>query len=183
MMKTSRRKEKITEQQEKKTAEETKKVKKLKRIIEDKERKDRKNNIVIRGLRNEKKETKEVGKQFLEKEFGAGGKIKYIKTEGKEKRDVIIVEMEDWQAKEKIMKEKSKLRGRNIFIDHDMTKEEREVQRKLRERAGREREEGKKVKVGYRKIIVEGKIYIWNEEEEELREKENFGKAVRMERQ
>lgn len=54
------------------------------------------------------------------------------------------------------------------------------MQRKLRERAGREREEGRKVKVGYRKIIVEGKVYIWDEEEE-LREKENFGKAVRME--
>lgn len=79
----------------------------MKRIIEDKERKDRKKNIVIRGLRNEKEEAKEVGKEFLEKEFGAGGKIK---TEGKEKREVIIVEMEDWQAKEKIMKEKSKLR-------------------------------------------------------------------------
>lgn len=182
MMETWRKKEKIAEQQEKKTAEETKnEVKKLKRIIEDKERKDRKNNIVIRGLRNEKEEAKKVGKEFLEKEFGAGSKIKYIKTEGKEKREVIIVEMEDWQTKEKIMKEKSKLRGRNIYIDHDMTKEEREVQRKLRERAGREREEGKKVKVGYRKIIVEGKVYIWNEEEEELREKENFGKAVRME--
>lgn len=182
MMETWRKKEKIAEQQEKKTAEKTKnEVKKLKRIIEDKERKDRKNNIVIRGLRNEKEEAKKVGKEFLEKEFGAGGKIKYIKTEGKEKREVIIVEMENWQTKEKIMKEKSKLRGRNIFIDHDKTKEEREVQRKLRERAGREREEGRKVKVGYRKIIVEGKVYIWNDEEEELREKENFGKAVRME--
>lgn len=89
--------------------------------------------------------------------------------------------MEDWQTKEKIMKEKNKLRGRNIFIDHDMTKEEREEQRKLRKRAGREREEGRKVKVGYRKIIVEGKVYIWNDKEEEVREKENFGKAVRME--
>lgn len=78
------------------------------------------------------------------------------------------------------MKEKSKLRGRNIFIDHDMTKEEREVQRKMRESAKRKREEGKKVKIGYRKITVEGKVYIWNEEEEELREKENFGIAVRM---
>lgn len=99
---------------------------------------------MIRGLRNEKKEAKEVGKEFLEKELELGGKIKYIKIEGKEKREVIIVEMEDWQAKEKIMKEKSKLSGRNIFIDHEMTKEEREVQRKLREREQEKR--GKKAK-------------------------------------
>lgn len=86
MMETWRKKEKIAEQQEKKTAEETKnEVKKLKRIIEDKERKDRKNNIVIRGLRNEKEEAKKVEKEFLEKEFGAGGKIKYIKKKEKKK--------------------------------------------------------------------------------------------------
>lgn len=151
----------------------------LKRIIEDKEKKERKNNIVIRGLRKGKEDVKEVGTEFLE-EFGAGGKIKYMKMEGKEGREVVIVGIEDWQAKEKIMKEKSKLRGRNIFVDHDMTKEEREVQRKMRERARRKKEEGKKVKIGYRKITVEGKVYIWNEEEEELREKENFGIAVRM---
>lgn len=151
----------------------------LKRIIEDKEKKERKNNIVIRGLRKGKEDVKEVGTEFLE-EFGAGSKIKYIKMEGKEGKEVAIVGTEDWQAKEKIMKEKSKLRGRNIFIDHDMTKEEREVQRKMRERARRKREEGKKVKIGYRKITVKEKVYIWNKEEEELREKENFGIAVRM---
>lgn len=172
--------EKPEESQESKIVEETKKeVKKLKRIIEDKERKERKNNIVIRGLKNEKGEVKELGKEFLEKEFGMREKIKHIRTEGKEKREVLIVEMEDWQAKENIMMAKSRLKGRNIFIDHDLTKEEREVQRKLRERVGKEREAGKKAKVGYRKIIVEGRVYMWNEEEEELREKTYFGKAVK----
>lgn len=76
------------------------------------------------------------------------------------------------------MKKKSKLRGRNIFIDHDMTEEKREVQRKMRERTRGETEKGKRVKIGYRKIIIERKVYIWNEEEEEIREKENFGKTV-----
>ena len=58
------------------------------------------------------------------------------------------------------MREKSKQRGKNIFIDHDMTKKESEVQRKLRERAREEREKGKRVKIGYRKLIVEGKVYV-----------------------
>lgn len=66
------------------------------------------------------------------------------------------------------MKEKSKLKGRDIYIDHDLTKEERDIQRKLRERAKREREESKKVKIGYKKIIIEGKTYIWNEEAEDI---------------
>lgn len=37
---------------------------------------------MIRGLRKGKEDVKEVGTEFLE-EFGAGGKIKYIKMEGK----------------------------------------------------------------------------------------------------
>lgn len=181
MMETWKKKEKIIELQERKTIEETKnEVKKLKGIIEGKEKKERKNNIVIRGLRKDRKDIIELGTDFLEKEFGARERIKHIKTEGKEGREVVIVEMEDWQAKEKIMKEKNKLRGRNIFIDHDMTKEEREVQRKLREMARGEKGKGKRVKIGYRKIIIEGKVFVWNEKEEELREKENFEKAVMM---
>lgn len=94
---------------------------------------------MIRGLKNEKKDAMETGKEFVEKEFGMGGKIKHIRTEGK-KREVLIVKMENWQAKENIMIVKSRLRGRNIFIDHDLTKEEREIQRKLRERESKKGE-------------------------------------------
>lgn len=180
MMVTWREEVEKAESQGKMIMEESEKeVQKLKRMIENKERRERKNNIVIRGLWNEKKDVRSVGIDFIEKEFEAGDKVKHIRTVGKESREVIIVEMEDWQSKERIMKEKSKLRGRNIFIEHDLTREEREVQRKLREVARREREEGKMVKVGYRKLIVEGKVYkVWNEEKEEIREKENFGVAV-----
>ena len=81
----------------------------------------------------------------MEKEFGVGDKIKQVMREGKEGKEVIIIELEDWQTKEKIMREKSKLRGRNIFIDHDMTKKEREVQRKIEKEKGQERR-GKKIK-------------------------------------
>jgi len=152
-----------------KAAEETKKeVKKLKKILEDKERKERKNNIVIKGLKNVWKDPREVAKEFLGNEFRVNKNIKNIRKAGKEGKEVLIIEFEEWQEKEIIMKEKSKLKGRDIYIDHDLTKEERDIQRKLRERAKREREEGKKVKIGYKKIIIEGKTYIWNEEAEDI---------------
>jgi hypothetical protein len=45
------------------------------------------------------------------------------------------VEMEEWSGKEKVMKLKGKLRGKKktekIFIDNDITKPEREIQKKL----------------------------------------------------
>lgn len=108
-----------------------KEVMKLKKIMEEKERMERKNKIVIRGLKSEKKEVKEVGIDFLQKEFNAGNKVKNARKTGKELRAVIIIELENWQDKENIMKMKSKLRGRHIFIDHDLAMEEREVQRKF----------------------------------------------------
>jgi hypothetical protein len=42
-------------------------------------------------------------------------------------------------------------------------------QKKLREVAREERDRGKMVKIGYRKIQIIGEWFIWNEREEKLR--------------
>lgn len=54
------------------------------------------------------------------------------------------------------MKRKAKLGESRIFIDDDLTREEREIQRKLRERAKLERGKGKRFKIGPQKISIEG---------------------------
>jgi predicted nucleotide-binding protein (sugar kinase/HSP70/actin superfamily) len=54
-------------------------------------------------------------------------------------------------------------------IDDDLTKEERETQKKLREVAREERDTKKKVKIGYRKIQINGEWFIWDEREEKLK--------------
>lgn len=60
-----------------------------------------------------------------------------------------------------------------IWIEDDLTKEEREIQKQLREKAKEERTKGKKVKVGkgYMKIFIEDYVYIWNEKGRRLKEK------------
>lgn len=88
--------------------------------------------------------------------------MKSVQTTGKAGREVVIIELEDWETKEMIMKEKKKLKDKymnKIYIDHDQTREEREVQRRIRERAKKERE-GKMIKIGYKKINIEGKQYV-----------------------
>jgi hypothetical protein len=64
------------------------------------------------------------------------------------------MEIEEWSGKEKTMKQKGKMREKKetekIFIDNDLTKQEREILKKQRTIA----KEGKEVKVGYRKIII-----------------------------
>jgi hypothetical protein len=46
------------------------------------------------------------------------------------------VKIEEWSGKEKVMKQKGKLTQKKetekIFIDNDLTKQEREIQKKLR---------------------------------------------------
>jgi len=72
------------------------------------------------------------------------------------------------------MRRKKKFGSRKIYIDNDLTREEREVQRKLREVARGERANGKRTRVGYSRIEIEGQIYIWNEKENRIVKKRNF---------
>jgi phosphoglycerate-specific signal transduction histidine kinase len=64
------------------------------------------------------------------------------------------VEMEEWNGKEKVMKQKGKLREKEET--KNITKQEREIQKKLRSIVKEEKREEKEVKVGYRKITIEG---------------------------
>ncbi|CAL1671879.1 unnamed protein product [Lasius platythorax] len=148
-------------------------VRKIKKAMEDREKKERRNNLIIKGLKKEKKNIYETTREFLEKKFGVIEGVKRIQAVGKEGREMIIVEMNSWEEKEGIMKVKKKLGSRRVYIDHDLTMEEREVQRKLRERAREEKMEGRRVKVEYRKIEIQRKLYVWSEERSEVIEK-NF---------
>jgi hypothetical protein len=56
-----------------------------------------------------------------------------------------------------------------MYIDDDLTKEERETQKKLRELAREERDRGKRVKIGYRKIQINGDWFRWDKRQEKLK--------------
>ncbi|XP_071646894.1 uncharacterized protein [Temnothorax longispinosus] len=140
-----------------------------------KERKEKKNNLVIRGLhKEENKSLIDTTETFLEREFGARARVKKMRPSGRVGGEIIIVEMDCWEAKDNIMKKKKKLGSKKMFIDHDLTFEDREVQRRIKERAWKEKTEGKWVKIGFRKLEIQGRKYVWSEEENKLIEKENF---------
>lgn len=78
-------------------------VKEMKRRIEEKEKKERKNNMVIRGLKQGKSDLKEEAKTFLEKEFGVKESVRKVQVIRKEgRKEIVLVEMENWEEKEKI---------------------------------------------------------------------------------
>lgn len=76
------------------------------------------------------------------------------------------------ECREKIdvMKGKVKLRERREWIVDDMTEKERRIEWWIRREAERNRRGGKKVRVGYMKMWIEGKLWVWDEIKEEMRE-------------
>lgn len=142
----------------------------LERKNEKKEREDRRNNIVIKGTiwRREGIE-EEVSKFVKEKLKIEVGVKKAYRIRIRENRDIVIASLENWEQKREVMSRKKNL-GQGIWIEDDLTKEEREIQRRMRERAREEREKGNKVKVGYMKLYIGDHVFRWNEKRKKLEE-------------
>lgn len=56
-----------------------------------------------------------------------------------------------------------------MFIDDDLTKKEREIQKKIRETADKERKKGNKTRMGYQKLEVNGVWMKWQKNEDEFK--------------
>jgi predicted RNase H-like nuclease (RuvC/YqgF family) len=114
--------------------------------MENEERRRRKNNIEITGWRSEgssKQQSREEVEKFIKENIGEA-KVKDCYNINK---DQILVQMEEWSGKEKVMKQKGKLRGNRatekIFIDNDLTKKEREIQKKYEPSPEKKGDKGK----------------------------------------
>lgn len=145
------------------------KIRKLEIDREKAEKENRKLNIVIKGLSAEQLENRsELDKLFLEK-LDIKCKIKNTTTVGKEEeRKMLVVEMNTFEDKLKLLEKKKKLAGTNIYIENDLTREERRVQREIRAVAREQRNQGKTVKVSYQKLKINGKEFRWSRDEEGL---------------
>jgi len=64
------------------------------------------------------------------------------------------LQQNSFDGKMKIMRNKNKLRGKEIYIEDDLTNKKREVQYIIRQKAKEERKKRKRVKVGYNKICI-----------------------------
>jgi len=79
-----------------------------------------------------------------------------------------VVNLNSSEDKKEIMKGKSKLKGGNIFIDNDLTWEERKTQERINKWVKEQREKGKEVRSGLARVRIEGKWRRWEKIEEEL---------------
>lgn len=144
--------------------------------LEQVEKQSKKDNVVVSGVTMntyDKDRIKEKIKNLFKQHLQVDIEIKSAKRLGEK---TCLVELNNTEDKLKVMKCKSKLRNIStdrIYINDDLTVNERKIRSKIEERAKRAREEGKTVKVGFRKITIEGKIWRWNKSKEGLEETEH----------
>lgn len=141
-----------------------KRMQELERSEEFRQKRERRNNILIKSAEiesNKDKIEEEIQAVFNKLEVETEYEhIKYIGKDWKG-RGMALVRMRKFEDKIQVMKSKSKLAGKECFIESDMTREERKIQAALRGRAKEERERGNEVKVGYQKISINGRWEYW----------------------
>lgn len=139
-------------------------VKSLELRDERREKELRANNFVIRGLQgvSEKHEVE----NFLATELEVVDEVAELRSFGREATmKTLVVSMATAEGKKNVMKIKAmKLRGTKISISHDRTPKEREIQQKLRELAAGYSEKGKQVRIGYKKVTVDGSLFVWDDD-------------------
>lgn len=138
---------------------------KLQGITERLERESRRKNVIVAGIPIDTADPQEV-KQCVESFIEQNLEIKIqVKSAHKLGGKMCLIELADLKEKEEIMKNKHRLknlRGQRVYINDDLTEGEREVQKQIRLRAREERGGGKKVKVGYNRLIIEDEEWRWN---------------------
>ena len=139
------------------------KITKLEKRLEGMDRERRRNNVIIKGIDLGRHNLSETVDKLIKEKLNVETQVKSAVLMDRTDTKVIIVQLRDFQEKMKVMKNKYKLKGLNIYMEDDLTPAERQTQYEIRQKAKEIGNMGKAVKVGYRKLIVDGEIYKWNE--------------------
>jgi len=157
------------EEKEKKWKEENEE---LKRRINQMERREKKANIVIRGVGNKEDSALKIAKEVVRNTGGGEVESEIVDAFniGRGGAKVILVKMSSYDSKREVMKNRSKLKGSRIYVDarDDLTSEDDKIQRNIRKWAKAESAKGKRVNVRTGKCLVDGTMYEWDEERQEM---------------
>lgn len=147
------------------------KIEHLENKMEKMERDSRRNNVVIQGIpvsTEDQNKIKEKVDELLENTLNIKIDVQGVR---KINEKMCLVELKNSADKEKIMKNKNKLkqiREHKIYINDDMSKTDRYIQGEIRKQAREEKNKGNKVKVGYQKLVVNDEVFVWNKIEKKL---------------
>ncbi|XP_050503197.1 uncharacterized protein LOC126882343 [Diabrotica virgifera virgifera] len=128
--------------------------------MEQLEKFSKKKSLIVTGLKvetNDYKKLKEEMENFRAQELQIQIKLRSAKKIGE---TVCAIETEALTDKMEILNKKRKLKQHKdrIYINNDWTSKEKEIQKEITKIAKDERSKGKQTKIGYKKLIVNGKI-------------------------
>ena len=154
-----------------------KRVDKLESHVDDLEGRSRRNNILVHGLDREEGETQEdieltLKELFTDKlELAEDIGMDRVHRLGNKKNSPIIARCTFYKDKVSIMKAKSKLKGTDVFVGDDFSKGVREKRKKLSRFLKDIRQEDKDAKLVHDHIVVGGKKYFLDADEQGLIER------------
>lgn len=130
--------------------------------MEKQERKERRLNIVVKGFKPKNENLLEEVNLFFQNFFSMENVISLCRISNADKNSLLATVI-DWNVKLNIMKLKStKLQGINVYIENDLTPQERNIEYKLRMASKKVKALGKKVRLSYQKIQIDGAWLPWD---------------------
>lgn len=135
----------------------------------------RKNDIVIYGLELQQDNLKSEIDEFFSSKFGLRNCVLEVtKIQNRANRTSLE---QNWEAKLSILKQKSKLKGCDLYIDQDRTAKERKVAKNLRDISKTHRAEGHTVELGYNKIFIDNITYYWDKKTKNVKKSSRTEKS------
>lgn len=109
----------------------------------------------MKRLKGEEEGREKVNKLIRGRELGMEMEVKEmrkINTRRDNKGNMMKITLKTEEMKRKILENKRRLRGKEVWIEEDLTFRERKIKWNLRQIAMRKEREGNIVKVGYYRI-------------------------------
>nr|XP_034194020.1 vicilin-like seed storage protein At2g18540 [Osmia lignaria] len=137
--------------------------------IEEIRKERRKRSLIWKGVEGKNLEERlKYIKKILEKELGQEVVIKRATERvGEGGRNIVLTELEDEDRKKEMVWTKNGIWDRwRVAVDEDLSKEERRMKWRIKEKAREERRKGNWVEFNNRRIWIEGEEWKWNERAE-----------------
>lgn len=145
---------------------------KMKKFVRVNERRERERNIVIKGEKNVGENLSVWVNELLKDRLGVEVKIEAVWRGG----NVIVAKLGSIEERRIVMANKAKLAGTKIFIESDLSFEERKRQEEIGRWAKGKRELGMRVKVGLGRVLIGNRWIAWEDKkalkEIEIRQQE-----------
>ncbi|XP_031350476.1 spindle assembly checkpoint component MAD1-like [Photinus pyralis] len=152
-----------------------KEIEQLSNKVETLERRNKKENLIISGIQiptNDDKEIKRQMERFIAQELKMDVKIR---NASRITDKVCVIQMENMCDKLEILKHKKLLKAYKdkVYIESELTKKELEIQKEIKQISMEERRRGNSTKIGYKKLIINGSEWKWNETAKALQKTNN----------